>query len=1505
MRDQQNKMPKGKSRRTRRADHYREQHRTRRANKKKRRSKGRAAPPHKGTNRRRKEPTWACVARDFWTTYFGASTPSNRKLALKRLRNWKELATCGIPDSGADICSFAGDAWVTGKAVGPARTMNLESYGNQGAGITGELVRGETCYLSPEGDPLAILRADCGMAAPDSRESLISTGHLDAHGVTMRKYGGCLQLSKPGWPISVHCLPRGAGHFLPIRRPSKDELANLPRIELTMNTHDEELFLRKQIETTFDTIDNPLSVGPDEVGRGHVCSKHTWGPEDRNRHPKARRFPNETVKPGGNVVPQETAPRTGPRQESPHEVARALAAWMDIFACPGVEKMNKTLKANTAEAVELECENRTIPRRIKKARHPYLRPRFLGEVVFTDTIEYKSEGTKRYVQVFYTGISRYCKVYEVESSRAVHLSGAYEKWFRDVGVPTVMVSDQAKSENRARLIKKLAGKYHMGLTTTEAYQQRQNKVERMIGTLKRRAESIMESGRVPRHYAPYVYKWVAHLHNLTANRNLLDRTPHEAFTGETGDLSHLRFAFWAPVWYCPSGSDDPEATMLKARYLGPAESTGDDLTHHVLPVVKGKKGKEVHRGVHTVAKRKGTDRRPEVIQRSYVCARHPNEEAFNEILKDHRRGWLFPRKLFPSRISRQGTPWNVMLAEARSLEEPEDQELVSRFHKRRAPPEIISDRRELETNSESGSGVSRASKKVRNETSKVDVSRASKEARDESATVGVSRASEACVSTLRGDKSATGARNEPTLGVSQTTNKPRDEPTEQEFHVMAQNYYSEITADLKSQSTDNTSEWKIVGHRFRQEKQVFSCQYLPTGEVTYNVDFQDARCDMPDSLALYIKEKGIGKKKNHSVWLWAINYRKARRLVLRRMARALTEWDGDLKGRSGFIIRRAAIKGAQRKSSVRMKFGVQIPRSVAEAYELDRKNGNTYWADAIKRELDAIMVRKTLYFPKTLTEEEVLKETIRESEGFQFAPMWIIFDIKPHTLKRKARLVIGGHVVDTTDTETFSKMMQTEGARVLAVIADHMRYDLAVGDINTAYLYATTKEKIWTRAEGEAFVKAGYANTSGSICMVHKAQYGLPGSGHAWWLRLSETLRDLGFERSRGDSEIWLRLNSCGDGYDYIGTHTDDLMVVAKDPKTIFEGLKKFYTFKTTERPVHHLGVDYYSKPDAAGHYRYQLGSKTYVTEAINKMKDLSVELGRKPSYPKEIPMDPKWKPELDKSRLCNPAEHRLYMKLVGIMLWIVMLGRIDIAFAISSLSRYSALPRIKHLEALEQVVGYLQKYPDKRIDVDSRPMEIDGETMKLMSESKDVLQHLYPDAEEEIDPKFPSPRGRPIQTSVWFDSNHAHDQVTRRSIEGTMVYVGRTLVKSKSTRQGAIAAATYGAELRAGRTASIEAMGIRYLLRSLGIALEGPTILLGDNESSLKSSCIAKSPLKERHLGISYHTARECEAAGITKRYYVKTDHNRSDGLTKALGKISHRNAYHVGGPIFKRNWD
>ena len=44
-----------------------------------------------------------------------------------------------------------------------------------------------------------------------------------------------------------------------------------------------------------------------------------------------------------------------------------------------------------------------------------------------------------------------------------------------------------------------------------------------------------------------------------------------------------------------------------------------------------------------------------------------------------------------------------------------------------------------------------------------------------------------------------------------------------------------------------------------------------------------------------------------------------------------------------------------------------------------------------------------------------------------------------------------------------------------------------------------------------------------------------------------------------------------------------------------------------------------------------------------------------------------------------------------------------------------------------------------------------------------------YADVSEEIDEGLPEPQGQPLSTTVYFDSDHSHDQVTRRSVSGVL----------------------------------------------------------------------------------------------------------------------------------------
>ena len=170
----------------------------------------------------------------------------------------------------------------------------------------------------------------------------------------------------------------------------------------------------------------------------------------------------------------------------------------------------------------------------------------------------------------------------------------------------------------------------------------------MIGNLKVEGLSLAKCSKgCPRVYIICV-QVTGPFEQLNFNTLPNHRTPVEEMNGKTGDLSHLQLTFWTPIWYNPVGTDkSSNDTMIKGRYLGLAESTGDDVTHCILSVIVDKKSKDVnYRILKIPQKRKVDDRHREVIKRWYVCVRHPEENVFKGIIKDSSQSWLNPSKWF-------------------------------------------------------------------------------------------------------------------------------------------------------------------------------------------------------------------------------------------------------------------------------------------------------------------------------------------------------------------------------------------------------------------------------------------------------------------------------------------------------------------------------------------------------------------------------------------------------------------------------------------------------------------------------------------------------------------------------------------------------------------------------------------------------------------------------------------------------------------------------------------
>jgi hypothetical protein len=149
----------------------------------------------------------------------------------------------------------------------------------------------------------------------------------------------------------------------------------------------------------------------------------------------------------------------------------------------------------------------------------------------------------------------------------------------------------------------------------------------------------------------------------------------------------------------------------------------------------------------------------------------------------------------------------------------------------------------------------------------------------------------------------------------------------------------------------------------------------------------------------------------------------------------------------------------------------------------------------------------------------------------------------------------------------------------------------------------------------------------------------------------------------------------------------------------------------------------------------------------------------------------------------------------------------------------------------------------------------------------------FYPDAGEEIPKGLPPEKKPRVRMTVHVDADHAHDLVTRISITVILVMINSKHIRWISKHQKTVETSTYGSELVASRVATALIFEIRYMLRSLGVAFDGPVLKLGDNMSVVLNTTVPSNVLKKKNNAIAYHRVREAIAVKIMKFSYIEKE--------------------------------
>ena len=179
---------------------------------------------------------------------------------------------------------------------------------------------------------------------------------------------------------------------------------------------------------------------------------------------------------------------------------------------------------------------------------------------------------------------------------------------------------------------------------------------------------------------------------------------------------------------------------------------------------------------------------------------------------------------------------------------------------------------------------------------------------------------------------------------------------------------------------------------------------------------------------------------------------------------------------------------------------------------------------------------------------------------------------------------------------------------------------------------------------------------------------------------MAATLRDAKFKSCPANPDVWMRPNVKPDGshyWEYVLVYVDDALAISHDPKSIMDYLSSRYTLKkgSVKEPTEYLGAEirkhYLVNPDGSQSTkpRWAMSSGLYVKCAPADVEGELAEIGQTLKSKVSMPLSADYHPELDMAPELDPRRANYYQGLIGVLRWIVELGRIDIIVPIALLS--------------------------------------------------------------------------------------------------------------------------------------------------------------------------------------------------------------------------------------------
>lgn len=492
------------------------------------------------------------------------------------------------------------------------------------------------------------------------------------------------------------------------------------------------------------------------------------------------------------------------------------------------------------------------------------------------------------------------------------------------------------------------------------------------------------------------------------------------------------------------------------------------------------------------------------------------------------------------------------------------------------------------------------------------------------------------------------------------------------------------------------------------------------------------------------------------------------------------------------------------------------PRSYKEAITCAAKH---HWIAAMEEELSSIR-RNATWEPTDLPAG-------RSMVGSKW-----VFKIKTDeegNATYKARLVAQGFTqkFGIDYDEVFAPVARSETFRILLIIANVRNLEVRQYDFKTAFLNGELKEEIYMRPP------LGVP-TDGKVLKLKKSLYGLKQAAKVWNDSLHGVLLKYGCVQSQYDQCLY----SHGEGESklYLIMHVDDLLVAYKDEKqleSVINGIRSHFELKDLGKVHSYLGINIERNEQGI----FCVSQPSYIDKIVSEANLGSAKVSKHP-------VDPGYY-KLDSEDLNSNDEYR---KLIGMLLYLAINSRPDIAASIAILSQKISKPTASDMTEVKRVIRYLKGTRNAKL--------------KLGGGGKDV----------EV-------------LTVFSDANWAEDKVDRKSNSGYVIDLFGGPIAWSCRKQNLVALSSCEAEYIALCETTKEVAWLRGLISDFGVNIEEPVNIQTDSQSCIAMVKDTRLSRRTKHVDIKYHFVKEMCNTGLVKLTYVPSEENVADIMTKPLG--------------------